>query len=137
MQIEFRYMPDHLLAVVTGEYELAQAVDSFRVGLGRCKDKGYENFLVDYRGSSPTTYATEKVIFTMEVLDLYRKYASGLGQQLRVAYLTVPEHLSVFEPGHDLVKIFGLPIKIFTDLGEIKTWLKSEDSQEGALELAI
>ena len=33
------------------------------------------------------------------------------------------EHLNIFEPGHDLVSIFGMPIDTFTSLEETEAWL--------------
>lgn len=123
MQVKFKCMPDHLLATMTGEYELMQAIDSFRRGLGHCKANGYNNFLVDCRDSSAAKYATEKALYTLEVLDLYRKYVNGINREIRVAYLADPEHLSTFEPSHDLANIFGLPVNTFTSPEETEAWL--------------
>jgi hypothetical protein len=116
-------MTDHLIAKVTGEHELTRAVNIFRQGLGRCRDKGYEKFIVDYQSTSPTLFATESIIYSMEVMNLYRNYVTGTNPRLRVAYLMLPEHLLGFDFDTALTGNSGLTIEVFESESKVNNWL--------------
>ncbi len=120
---KFHNKTDHLLAEVTGEYDLNEAAQWFALVLHACSNYDKEKVLVDFRKLCGMPKATEKMLYAMNTVEKYFEYIRDSGMMLKVAYLGNAPHVSTFEPGLDHAKSLGIPVNVFTDEEEARTWL--------------
>ena len=65
---------DFFQIVVTGTYNLPEAIDKFPYVLTSCNMTGISKFLIDFRELSGDRAALEKIIYALEVQDRYFKH---------------------------------------------------------------
>ena len=124
LKTEFKSLADHLLVVVTGEYDLAEAIGSMVLILDSCKITGLTRVLVDYRRMGSASQATEKVIYAMDVGQQYSQYLKSGGHALKIAYLGAASAVGFYKPGLEIARQQNLPIELFTSEKAAYRWLE-------------
>ncbi|MFC1563570.1 hypothetical protein ACFL6G_01480 [candidate division KSB1 bacterium] len=126
MALEVNFIPntDYLLVNVSGIYDMPGTVDEFALVISTCRKKNHNKVLIDYRQLDGDIAATEKMIYTMKIIDLLKTHYKSGGQQLFIAFLGKIPQISTFEPGADLADQEGWPYILTKDIDEALSWLK-------------
>ena len=109
--------------VVSGAYDMQDAIDRFPYVLSTCRLAGLSKVLIDFRNVTGIPAATEKIIYTFGIQDHYSNYIATGGQALMVAYVGSAPHVSTYEPGLKIAKDSNMPFDLFTDIAEAYKWL--------------
>lgn len=112
-----------LEVVVSGDYNMQEAIDRFPHLLSACRLAGSPKVLIDFRNLTGIPAATEKIIYAFGIKDHYDEYISAGGQELMVAYVGSAPHVSTYEPGLQIAKDSKMPFDLFTDIAEAYKWL--------------
>jgi len=117
---------DYLEIVVTGSYDLNDAINKFSYVLEACRQTGLDKVLIDFRELQREDSATIKSLYAFGVENQYRKYLDSGGHELQVAY--VGPIVMSYEPGMEVAEQRKLPFKLFDNPKEALEWLnvKSE-----------
>lgn len=114
---------DFLEVVVTGEYDLREAIDNFRSVLIPCYLTGISKVLIDFRKLSGEISAIEKIIYALEVQGKYFEHLASSGQKLVVAYVGRAPLVSTYKPGMKIAMESDMPINLFTSIEDAYEWL--------------
>jgi len=112
---------NYIEIVVTGSYDLNEAVNKFPHALDVCRLTGLQKVLIDYRELQGDGGGTEKSLYVFGIENHYQKYLKLGGHELQVAY--VAPMVNSYEPGVDIADKIGLPFKLFDKLNEALEWL--------------
>lgn len=114
---------DFFQIVVTGTYNLQEAIDKFHYVLTSCNMTGISKFLIDFRELSGDRAALEKIIYALEVQDRYFKHLDAGGPKLLVAFVGSPSQVSTYEPGLEIARQSDMPFTLFTNIEDAYDWL--------------
>ncbi len=112
---------DFLEIVVTGSYDLNDAVNKFPHVLDVCRLTGLQKVLIDYRDLQGEGGGIEKCIYVWGIAEHYQKYLTLGGHELQVAYIR--PKVTDYEPGVEIGNNIGLPFKLFDKPNETHKWL--------------
>lgn len=115
MELEHFEEPDYLRCVVTGSYDVREAIDAVAQIIARCRATALTNVLVDYREMDGSPSVVQKIIFTEETLDLHKQHLDYAGAPLRIAFLGAPEVVNTYNPGLEIAKNRGFSVTITSD----------------------
>ncbi len=126
MGLEIKIIPrkEHLEVIVSGEFNLQEAVDKISAALFSSRQNPFSKVLIDYRKIKGGILVTEKVIFSYQVRDAYNSYLLKGGKELKFAYVGSPPFVRKFKPGLEIAKKAGQLVAVFTDFKEAISWLK-------------
>ena len=124
LEIDFKPLKDHLLVLVTGEYDVKEAIDGLSLALAACKLTGLSKIVFDFRPLDGVPQATEKVIYALGADRLYEDYLQAGGRILKIACLWTAAAVNSFEPGYDIALKWNLPLKLFTCEKDAYRWLQ-------------
>ncbi len=114
---------EYLEIIVTGMYDMEEAIDKFPLVLVACRDAKVAKVLIDFRKLGGEVHATEKVMYAWKIEEHYRNHLSTGGQNLQIAYLGQSPLVSTFEPGVEFAESKGLPFALFEDSRKAIEWL--------------
>lgn len=114
---------DFLEVVVTGVYDLRDAIDKFSYFLVPSQLTGVSKALIDFRDLTGNMAALEKIIYALEIEKRYFAHLEAGGQKLQVAYVGSTRHIKNYRPGSEIVKDSTIPFKLFTSIEEAHKWL--------------
>lgn len=114
---------EFLEVVVTGSYDLYEAIDNFPHVLFASQLQGLSKVLIDFRELSGNPAAIEKAIYAFEVRDRYLEHLAFGGQELSVAYVGSSHMVSSYRPGMEVAKASKLSFNLFTDIHRAYEWL--------------
>ena len=132
LKIDLEPYENHLLALVTGEYDLDEALEGFSLLLAACQLTGRTRVVVDFRRMGGIPQATEKTVYALIAAQYYEDYRKGGGQALRIAYLGAAPAVVAYEPGLDIVRQRNLPFRLFTSEQDAFSWLRIEPPEQAA-----
>ena len=112
-----------LEVVVTGTYDMQEAIDTFPHVLSTCRVTGLSKVLIDFRTLSGIPAATEKIIYAFGIHDHYNNHIPSGGKKVIVAYVGSAPQVSTYEPGLKIAKDTDMPFDLFTNIAEAYTWL--------------
>lgn len=112
-----------LEVVVTGSFDVQDAVDLFSEVLSACCTAGLSRAIIDYRSTGGIQAAMDKILYAFGVQDHYLAYLAAGGPELRVAYLGSPLHVNEWEPGLQVARDSNMQFELFTDLQAAHEWL--------------
>jgi hypothetical protein len=112
-----------LEVVVTGTYDMQDAVDRFLHTLSACRLPGLCKVLIDFRDLTGLPAATERIMYAYEIQDQYYQHLSTGGQELMVAYVGIEPHVGGWDPGLEVAQESDMPFDTFTDIEEAYEWL--------------
>ena len=117
---------DYLEFVVTGSYDLNEAIDKFLNVLEACGQTGLDKVLIDYRGLQREDSATIKGLYSYGIETHYKNYLESGGHEIQFAY--VGPIVMAWEPGMDVADQSKLPFKLFDNLNDAFEWLGIKDT---------
>ncbi len=128
MALEYKAIQhkEYIEVIVFGDYNLQEATDNYPLLISACRQTGISKILIDYRELKGVIHATEKTLFSISNLELYRNHLATGGKEIQTAFVGSPPLVSTFEPGIELAKNAGLAVEIFTDAEKAMTWLGVE-----------
>lgn len=134
MAIDVRVIPqnDFLKIVVSGAYDMQEAIDKFLYVFTTCRLTGLSKVCIDFSGLNGLPAAIEKMIYAFGIKDHYNKYIAMGGQKLMIAYVGNKPFVSDYEPGLKIVKDANMPFELFTNITEAYKWLGVKASQQVA-----
>ncbi len=112
-----------LEVVVTGTYDMQDAINRFPHVLSTCRLTGLSKALIDFRDLAGIPAATEKIIYAFGIQDHYDEHISTGGQDLMVAYVGSAPHVSTWEPGLQIAQDSNMPFDLFTNIKKAYEWL--------------
>jgi len=130
MDSEFIEEPDYLHCVITGTYDMQQAIEVWANTIVKCRKTMQTRLLVDYRWMEGYPSGTERVIFTEESLDLHRQHLESGGEPIQVAFLGSPKVIGSFNPGLDIAKSRGFSATITASPEEAIAFLVDSDQSD-------
>ena len=123
LDIELIKHDQYMEVLVSGIFDVQEAIDKFPAVLSLCRSLQLSKVLVDYRNVKGIPAATEKILYTLKIQNHYEQYISSGGRLLKIAYVGKSPSVSTYEPGMKIVKDNNLPFDLFTDINEAYKWL--------------
>ena len=123
LNVEFVQHTEYLEIIVTGTYDMEDAIDKFPRVLAACRNTKIAKALIDFRRLGGIVHATEKVLYAWKIEEHYRNHLSTGGQNLQIAYVGQSPLVSTYEPGVEIVESMGLPFALFEDSRKALEWL--------------
>ncbi|MCP4158539.1 MAG: hypothetical protein GY760_00575 [Deltaproteobacteria bacterium] len=120
IDIKINQHNDYLEFVVTGSYDLNEAVEKFTHILNSCKFAELSKALIDVRELQGHGGGVEKSLYGIGVENLYIEYLKSGGHELQIAYL---RPVTDYEPGMIIAERSGYQFKLFDKLSEALEWL--------------
>ena len=117
---------DYLEFVVTGSYDLNDAIDKFLYVLEACSQTGLNKVLMDYRELQQEDSATIKSLYSYGIENHYTKYLESGGHEIQFAY--VGPIVMTWEPGMEIAERSKWPFKLFDNLNDALEWLGVKDT---------
>jgi len=114
---------DFFEIVVTGTYNLQEAIDKFHYVLTSSNMTGISKFLIDFRKLSGDRAALEKIIYALEIQNRYFEHLDKGGPKLLIAYVGTPSQVSTYEPGLEIARQSDMPFTLFTSIEDAYEWL--------------
>jgi hypothetical protein len=121
--LAFQRRDDHLEVRVTGTFALQDAIDRFVEILWNCRKERLEGVLIDLRDLGGLPFATEKTLYAIRAVDLYRRHLASGGETLRFAYVGAPPIVNSYRPGLDIARGSGVDVEMFEDVDTARGWL--------------
>lgn len=121
VDVEFIAHNEYLEAIVTGAYDLNEAINKFSKLLDLCRVTGLDKVIIDYRELQREDSAVFKGLYAVRIEELYLNYIKSGGHELEIAYLG--PYILPYEPGMEIAKQGELPIKLFDSPDEAMEWL--------------
>ena len=118
----------YLEIIISGIFDLNDAVDKFPKLLAACRSTGLQNILIDFRAIEGEPKATEKVLYTLGIQNHYQKYISSGGEPLKLAFVGKAPFVSDYEPGEMVAQNENLPFNLYTNIDEAFKWLNVKPS---------
>ena len=72
----------YLEVVVTGTYDMQEAIDRFPNVISACKSTGLSRVVIDFRDLVGIPAATQKIIYAFGIQDHYENYIANGGAPL-------------------------------------------------------
>ena len=125
MDINFIQHTDYIEAVVTGCYDVEEAVDYCPQLLEICRVSGLRKVLIDYR-KLPQLGGTDRSLFAIGLENHYEQYLRSGGHQLLFAL--VKSRIAAYEPGVEILEVSSLLFKMFDDIDKALKWLSIQST---------
>lgn len=123
LEVQIIQHEDFVEVLVSGEYDLQEAVDKFPLILSTCQITGLRKVLIDFRKLLGKIYAVQKIIYTHQVIDKVKNYFASSGQEIQFAFLGKAPQISTYEPGLKIVEIERMRAIVTDDMNEAFEWL--------------
>ena len=127
MELDFRMTEDSgcLEVVVSGSFDLDEAIEKFANVMGSRHQLGITKLLVDYTELNEQILVSEKIIYSYCIKDYYRVCRETRSPEIQMAF--VFQSIMDNDPCADLAKTYDLPLSSFDDRGEAFGWLIGKD----------
>jgi hypothetical protein len=122
---EFHKREDHVLVVVTGNFELDQALEGFHQVFKACRLTGHDRVVIDNRQLVGGMSTTEEVAYAGGAVRHYQDHLRNGGSPLKLAYVGNPSFIKTWQPGVNLARKEGLEVFTTTEMDETLAWLLS------------
>jgi hypothetical protein len=123
LNVEFVEHTEYLEIIVSGTYDMEDAIDKFPQVLTACRNTKLAKALIDFREMGDTELATEKLLYAWKVEEHYKNHLSTGGQKLQIAYVGPPGPAGTYEAGVEYAESKGLPLALFDDSRKAIEWL--------------
>jgi hypothetical protein len=112
---------DFLEFIVTGSFDLTDAINKFSYVIEACSQTGLDKVLIDFKGLEREDSATIKGLYAYGVENHYLEHLEAGGHELKIAY--VGQIVMAWEPGMEVAEKNKLPFKLFNNLNDALEWL--------------
>ena len=123
LNIKIVHNDDNLEVVVTGSYDMREAINRFPLVLSVVRFTGVSKVLIDFRDLAGIPAATEKILYAFGIQEHYEDYISAGGHAIKVAYVGKEPIVNTFEPGLEVAQDTNMPFNLFTTIDEAYEWL--------------
>ena len=114
---------EYVEAIVSGEFDLQDAVDKFQVIIITCKIAGLSKVLIDFRELEGDILALQKIICSFQVIEQVKLYFESKSSDIQLAYLGKAPQVSSYKPGLEIAKMEGIQAIVTVDINEAYEWL--------------
>ena len=104
LEVDIIHHKDYVEAIVSGEYDMQEAIDKFLLIISACQVTGLTKVLIDFRKLHGKIYAVQKIIYTQQVIDKIKNYFASRDKDLQFAYVGKAPQVSTYEPGLEIVE---------------------------------
>ena len=129
IEVEIIQNKEHVEAIVSGDYDIQEAIEKFQVILSACQIAGLKKILIDFRELHGDIFAVQKVMYTHQVIDQVKNYFASEGKDLKFAYVGKAPQVSTNEPGLEIVENEGMQAIVIEDLDKAFKWLDVIDPE--------
>ena len=114
---------EYLEAIVSGEYNLQEALHKFSRVLLACKIADLSKVLIDFRKLHGDIYAVQKIIYSHKVIGQVKDYFASKGKDLKFAYVGKAPQVSTYKPGLEMAEKEGMQAIVSVDINGALEWL--------------
>ena len=114
---------EYVEAIVSGEFDLQDAVDKFQVIIITCKISGLSKVLIDFRELEGDILALQKIICSFQVIEQVKLYFESKSSDIQFAYVGKAPQVSSYKPGLEIAKMEGIQAIVTVDINEAYEWL--------------
>lgn len=123
LEVQIIQHEDFVEAIVSGEYDMQEAIDKFPIILSSCQVADLTKILIDFRNLDGKIYAIQKIIYAHHVIDKIRQYFTSRDKNIQFAFVGKPPQISTYEPGIEIVEREGMQAIVTDDINEAFEWL--------------
>jgi len=123
LELEVIQHKEYVEAIVSGEFDLQDAVDKFQNIIITCKIAGLSKVLIDYRELEGDILALQKIICSFQVIEQIKLYFESESRNIQFAYLGKAPQVSSYKPGLEIAKMEGIQAIVTVDINEAYEWL--------------
>ena len=123
LEVEIIQHKEYVEAIVSGEYDMQEAVDKFALILSTCQITGLSKVLINFRKLHGKIYAVQKIIYTHQVIDKIKNYFASRDKDLQFAYVGKAPQISTYEPGLEIAERERIQAIVTDDINEAFEWL--------------
>jgi hypothetical protein len=123
LEVEIIQHKEYVEAIVSGEYDMQEAVEKFPIVLSSCQIAGLSKVLIDFRKLHGNIYAVQKIMYTHQVIGQVKDCFESRGKDLQFAFVGKAPQVSTYEPGLEIVEREGIQGIVTDDINEAFEWL--------------
>lgn len=123
LEVEVIQHEEYVEAIVSGEFDLQDAVDKFPIIIITCKISGLSKVLIDYRKVQGDIFALQKIICSFEAIEQIKVYFASKSRNMQFAYLGKTPQVNSYKPGLELAGKAGIKAIVTVDINEAYEWL--------------
>lgn len=123
LEVEIIQHKEYVEAIVSGEYNMQDAVDKFQPILITCKYTGLSKVLIDYRKLQGDIFALQKIFCAFQTIELIKLYFASKSKDMKLAYLGKIPQVSTYKPGLRIAEIEDIQAIVTVDINEALEWL--------------
>ncbi|MHA2061302.1 MAG: hypothetical protein ACW963_03315 [Candidatus Sifarchaeia archaeon] len=123
LEVEIIQHKEYVEAIISGEYDMQEAVNKFPPVLSACQIVGLSKVLIDFRKLHGDIYAVQKIMYTQQVLGQVKDYFATRSKDLQFAYVRKAPQVSTNEPGLEMAEREGIQVIVTDDINEAFEWL--------------
>ncbi len=123
LEVEIIQHKEYVEAIVSGEYDMQEAVDKFLIVISALQIAGLSKVSIDFRRLHGKIYALQKIMYTEQVLGQVKNCFGSRGKDLQFAYVGKAPQVSTYEPGLEMVEREGIQAIVTYDINEAFEWL--------------
>lgn len=134
IHIKFIKHDELLKVLVSGLFNLQDAIDRFLEVLAFSHNAKIFKVLIDFRKLGGIPFATEKSLYAIKGVELYNQYLVSGGQPLKFAYIGSAPIVSSFKPGLEIARNSGIEVDLFEDIEKAFEWLDAKKISQSSTE---
>lgn len=125
MPLEVDIIPqkEYLKVIVSGDYDMQEAIDEFSFVLSACKITGLSKILIDFRKLHGEIYSIQKIIYSLQIVGQVKDYFASKGKDLQFAWVGKTPQVSKYKPGLEIAEREGIQAMLSVDINEAFEWL--------------
>ncbi len=121
MLIKIVQKNDFLEFIVTGRFELENALSKFHLVIDVCNLTDVRKVLIDYRKLHEVADGIERTFYAFGIENRYKSHIREGGEKIKFAF--VGDNIDVEDPGGQLAELTNFPGKIFDNYNSAVKWI--------------
>jgi hypothetical protein len=123
LEVDIIRHKEYLEVIVSGDYDMEEAIDEFSFVLSACKITGLSKVLIDFRKLHGEIYSIQKIVYSLQIVGQIKDYFASKGKDLQFAYVGKTPQVSKYKPGLEIAEREGIHAITSIDINEAFEWL--------------
>jgi len=123
LEVDIIMHKECLEVIVSGDYDIQEAIDEFSSVLSACKITGLSKVLIDFRKLHGEIYSIQKIIYSLQIVGQVKDYFASKGKDLQFAYVGKTPQVNKYKPGLEIAEREGIQAITSIDINEAFEWL--------------